>query len=302
MNFEQLKILTTIGEEKSFSRTANRLNMTTSAVSQAVSSLEKELGIKLFNRSRSGSFTTEKGQYILREAMQILSIQDGILKYSSDTERKKLKIKIGVIPGIDYFLIKTLKKLKKNYPFLDISIEEHDTEILLKGLLDKKYNFAILSFADTIKNQNLNYKFHKLLDGTFCFMINKNSHLTLKSTISTEEIFKEKIAIYDDKFLKNYISYLELSSNKKADIFLKSNNIKYIINSVKENMAISPTLSFLANEKLKTFSNELKIVTVEKKESFINPSLWFLQSVEFSQETFSQDFLYHLKEIVLKYF
>lgn len=300
MNFEQLKILTTLGEEKNFSRTANRLNLTTSAVSQAVSSLEKELGIKLFNRSKSGTFTTEKGQYILREAMQILSIQEKIFKYSSDKENRKLKIKIGIIPGISYPLTKALKQLKKEYEFLEVSVEEHDTEILLKGLQNKKYNFAIISFADTIKNQNINYKSHKLIEGEFCFMINKSSSLALKNILSFSDIIKEHIAIYNDKFLKNYISYIEGCCNEKAEIFLQSNNINFILNAIEENMAITPTLNYLTSQFLSNVSSNIKIIGIEKKESFVNPSLWFLESTDFSGQTFSKDFLSHLKKAVLE--
>lgn len=295
MNFEQLKILTTLGEEKNFSRTANRLNMTTSAVSQSISSLEKELGIKLFNRSKAGSFTTEKGQYILREALRILSIQDEIYKYSNDKESKKLKIKIGVIPGIHTLLIQALKKLKKDYEFLEVSIEEHDTEIILKGLRDKKYTFAIISFADTIKDQNLSYKPHKLLEGEFCFMVNKNSPLAQKNHLSFEDILKENIAIYDDKFLKNYISYIESCCNEKADIFLQSNDINFILSAVEENIAIAPTLSYLVTKTLDQLSDKIKIIEVEQKENFINPSLWFLEISDFAGETFSKDFFTYLK-------
>ncbi|WP_297635011.1 LysR family transcriptional regulator [uncultured Clostridium sp.] len=300
MNFEQLKILVALGEEKNFSRTANRLNLTTSAVSQAVSSLEKELDIKLFNRSKSGSFTTEKGQYILREAMQILSIQEKIYKYSSDKENRKLKIKIGIIPGVSYPLMKALKKLKEEYEFLEVSVEEHDTEILLKGLQSKKYNFAIISFADTIKNQNINYKSYKLIEGDFCFMISKASPLALKNSLSFNDVIKENIAVYNDKFLKNYISYVEDCCTKKAEIFLQSNNINFILNAIEENMAIAPTLNYLTRQFLSNTSSNIKIIDVEKKENFINPSLWFLESTDFSGQTFSKDFLSHLKKAVLE--
>lgn len=295
MNFEQLKILVIMGEEKNFSKTANRLNMTTSAVSQSISSLEKELGIILFNRSKSGSFTTEKGQYILREAMEILSIQDRIFRYANDEENRKLKIKIGVIPGMNPQLLQVLKKLKADYEFLEVSIEEHSTEVLLKGLRDKKYNFAILSFADTIKNQNINYRSYKLLDGDFCFMINENSVIASKSVLSFDDIIKENIAIYDDKFLKNYISYIESRCKEKANIFLESNDINFILDSVKSNLAIAPLLSYLADKNFKKASDNIKIVSLEQGESFIKPSLWFLERMDFSGLTFSKDFLKHLK-------
>lgn len=296
MNFEQLKILVTLGEEKNFSRTANRLNMTTSAVSQSVSSLEKELGIQLFNRSKSGTFTTEKGQYILRESMQILSIQEDIFRYSSDKENRKLKIKIGVIPGINIPLIKALKKLKENYEFLDVSIEESDTEILLKGLSDKKYNFAIISFADTIKDQNINYKSYKLVEGEFCFMVNNKSYLASKNLLSFDDIIRENITLYDDKFLKNYISYIESCCSQKANIFLESNDINFILNSVEENIAIAPSLTYITNKSSKNLSDKIKFIDVEKKENFIKHSLWFLESRDFSGQTFSKDFLTYLRE------
>lgn len=111
MNFEQLNIITTLSEEKSFSKTANKLNITTSAVSQGVSLLEEELGIKLFDRSRSGTYPTTKGQYIINKANFILDKKREIYNYASNKSKfPKLKIRIGCIPGVNYPLIKAIKK------------------------------------------------------------------------------------------------------------------------------------------------------------------------------------------------
>ncbi|MGL5576427.1 MAG: LysR family transcriptional regulator [Sarcina sp.] len=295
MNFEQLKIIITLGEEKSFSKTANRLNMTTSAISQAVSALEKELGIVLFNRSRSGSFTTEKGQYLVREAVQILAIKDEIFRYSSDKENKKLKIKIGVIPCVNVPLIRALKKLKESYEFLEISIEQHNTEKILKGLNQKKYNFAIISFSDTIKTQNINYRVHRLLQGEFCFIAHKDSRIGMLKEVSFEDIIKENMAVYDDKFLKNYISYIEGRTREKANIFLNSNDVKFILDSVEENIAIAPLLRYFMESSFKLVSNKIKLINISKIDEFIKPSLWFLEGNDFIGQEFSKDFFSILK-------
>lgn len=300
MNFEQLKIITTISEEKNFSRTATRLNMTTSAISQSVSNIEKELRVKIFNRSKSGTFATEKGLFIISKAYRLLEIQDEIFKYTHDKENKKLKIKIGISPGINFLLTHVLKKLKENYEFLEVSIEELDTQILLKELSKKKYNFAIIAFSNNIKNHNLNYKIQKILDSTFCFIVNKKSHLSKNEYITYNDIIKENLTIFDDKFLKNYISHIETYCNQKANIFIKSNNVNFILNAINENMAIALVPKYLIYNNFYKTPDKFKILNIKEKDVIINPSLWFLELTDLAGDTFSKDFFNFLSQYSIK--
>ncbi|WP_034438915.1 LysR family transcriptional regulator [Clostridium ihumii] len=278
MNFEQLEIITTLSEEKSFSKTANKLHLTTSAISQAVSSLENELKIKIFERSKQGSFPTIQGQYIIRNAYMILERKKDIYAYCDKKfQSPKVKLRIGCIPGINSPLIKSLQKLKNEYPFIESTIIEQNTEELLILLQQEKLDFVLIAFSDNIKNHNLNYEITKIIDGEFYFLVNQNSPIASFDILDYENIINQPLAIYNDKFLLNYLSHIENETQKSANVLFQTNNFSSIINSVEQNMAISFGPSYAIMNDSYDKRNNIKTMKVVNDNNTLSPALWFLK-------------------------
>ena len=61
MTLLSYEIFYTVVQEKSFQKAAKILNMTPSAISHSISSMEKELGFALFIRSKNGTVLTSNG-------------------------------------------------------------------------------------------------------------------------------------------------------------------------------------------------------------------------------------------------
>ena len=70
---DQVQIFVAAAREKSFSATGRRLGKTQSAISMAVSDLEVDLGVSLFDRSSRYPVLTPEGEALLSEAEAILS-------------------------------------------------------------------------------------------------------------------------------------------------------------------------------------------------------------------------------------
>ncbi len=64
VNFELYKVFMAVATNKSFSKAAEELFVTQSAVSQSISKLEKELGKVLFERSNLGMSLTQEGKLL----------------------------------------------------------------------------------------------------------------------------------------------------------------------------------------------------------------------------------------------
>ncbi len=296
MNFEQLEIITTLSEEKSFSKTANKLHMTTSAVSQAVANLEKELKITLFERSKQGSFPTTQGQYVIRNAYSILEQKKDIYTYANKRfQEPKVKLRIGCIPGINGAIIESIRMLQKEYPFVEVSIIEKNTEELLKELQQKKFDFALIAFSDNIVNHNLQYDIKKILDGSFYFAVNKNDPIANKEVLKYEDIINEPLAIYDDKFLLNYISHIENKIEKSAHILFQTNNFNSIINAVEQNIAISFGPYYAMINDYYSKLNNIKMIPAIEDKDIISAGLWFLQIKNDSLNEIAEELLLSIK-------
>lgn len=118
------RIFNAVSENKSFSKAAQELYMTQSAVSQAILRLERELEVPLFYRTSKGVKLTNEGNVLnehVKSALGIINVgEDKILEFKT---LKTGQLRIGVGDTITrYFLLPYLEKFHLRYPGIKLSI------------------------------------------------------------------------------------------------------------------------------------------------------------------------------------
>ena len=76
MSIAKYEILNKVAEVQSFTKAAEVLGLTQSAVSHAISSMEKDFGFNLIHRNRTGVTLTEDGRAMLIEMRKVLSAEE----------------------------------------------------------------------------------------------------------------------------------------------------------------------------------------------------------------------------------
>jgi len=84
ITLDQLRALVTVVEEGSFSAAARKLRRVQSAVSTAMSNLENQLGVPLWDRSTKVARLTEQGHAVLAAARRVLLEVDSLKRLTSD--------------------------------------------------------------------------------------------------------------------------------------------------------------------------------------------------------------------------
>lgn len=146
MTLTQLQVLVAAAKAGSFTRAAEEIGFTQSAVSQMIQSLEKELGVCLFHRSRNGIVPTSIGERMLQHARDILTIA------SCMTEEANLArglasgtLRIASIPSVACrFLPGLLGSFRKRFPEVDILLLEGDSDEI-----DNWMNSSVVDIAFT---------------------------------------------------------------------------------------------------------------------------------------------------------
>jgi LysR family transcriptional regulator, transcriptional activator of the cysJI operon len=118
------RIFNIVSQNKSFSKAAQELYMTQSAVSQAISKLEKELEVQLFYRTSKGVVLTNEGRLLnehIDSALGVITVaEDKLLEYKTF---KTGQLRIGVGDTISrYFLLPYLKEFHRGYPGIKLDI------------------------------------------------------------------------------------------------------------------------------------------------------------------------------------
>jgi len=147
MNTRQREYAVTLSETKNFSTAAEKLGISQPALSKQIIALENELGIKLFDRSTNPLELTPAGEFFVKKAKELLFEEDLMLKtIESYKTGENGKLVIGVSPFRSLYMMPDLvRSIKEKFPTLDIFLEEVCLSELQKGLLERKYDFAIVN-------------------------------------------------------------------------------------------------------------------------------------------------------------
>ena len=130
-----------------FSHVAEKLNISQPALSKQILSLEKELGIQLFDRNSTPVSLTAAGEYFIREAEDLLYKQDQLtrsMEQFRDGDRGQLVI--GITPFRSAYLIPgAVKKIRDKFPGVQIKLAEQGSEALRKDAAEGKFDLAVIN-------------------------------------------------------------------------------------------------------------------------------------------------------------
>ena len=130
------KIFFEVADNLSFSRAAEHLFITQSAVSQSIKNLESLLDTRLFHRGRKDISLTEEGELLyeyVKNAISLINKGEQEIQKIKDMERGSLRI--GVSDTISrYVLLPYLEKFNRTYPMINLQIVNR-TSIQAIGLL-----------------------------------------------------------------------------------------------------------------------------------------------------------------------
>ncbi|MEG0177731.1 LysR family transcriptional regulator [Anaerorhabdus sp.] len=142
IKLEQYKIFNEAATTLSFSEAARNLFITQSAVSQAISLLEKELKIQLFVRMKKGVILTKEGELLyqnINQALNLITNAENQLSNLRELEEGELVIAAGDSVS-EFFLTPYLSKFHDLYPNVTIKVVNRTSieiyELLKNGQVD----------------------------------------------------------------------------------------------------------------------------------------------------------------------
>ena len=138
MEFKQLEAFVQVSESGSFSKAAKELFLTQPTISAHISSLEKELNVRLFIRNTKEVSLSDDGKDLYRYAKQITDLEKAIEErfyMDSDDGKHFITIAASTIPA-QYLLPKVLMCYRERYPKEQIKIMETDSSEVVTQVVD----------------------------------------------------------------------------------------------------------------------------------------------------------------------
>lgn len=159
MNVNSLNIFITVVEKGSFTEAAKVLYISQPAISKAISGLEKDLNIRLFQRDkRRGLLLTNVGEKILPMARQMLDLENKIYQIAfKENNFLGGRVRIASIPVLSTTILpRAIAEFKEKYPYVSIELIEGDARWVKKQVIEHVADFGLsLSPFDDLEHKVL---------------------------------------------------------------------------------------------------------------------------------------------------
>ncbi|MEM7405696.1 MAG: LysR substrate-binding domain-containing protein [Pseudomonadota bacterium] len=147
ISFKQITYALAVERHLHFRRAAEECSISQSALSTALSEMEKQLGFQVFERDNKKVLVTAMGQQVLDKARSI-KVQMDDLHRLADAHRRPLStpMSIGFIPTIGPFLLPVvLPELQSGYPDLELSVSEERSHLLVEAVRNGTLDAAVIA-------------------------------------------------------------------------------------------------------------------------------------------------------------
>ena len=124
MTLLSYQIFKTVAEAGSFHKAADLIGLTPSAISHAVSSMEKELGFSIFTRKKAGVTLTSYGEHLMPYVNAVLNSEESLQQAVAEFNGlKQGTVKVGVFSSVcTSWMPEIIKSFAELYPAIEIEV------------------------------------------------------------------------------------------------------------------------------------------------------------------------------------
>lgn len=253
MNYDFYKTFVILTETKNFSKTAEKLNIVQSTVSNRIQELEKYLQTNLFYRTNKSVILTQTGLNFLSYAKRIIAIEEEGLNMINKLNYKDT-IKIGTVHSFYSGYIKNAtKKFMKLKPTASIEIIINHTPNLLEMLSD---NLIDIGCVCNIPKSNKFICLDVIKDEII--LVTKNSS-EYKDELDVEDLKNINFLYADTGDIS--IKYVEEQIHSKLDFQLSINQVLEIVEYLREGFGYAFVLKSLVFDSIQ--NGDLKEVKIK---------------------------------------
>jgi len=147
MEISQLEVFLAVAREGGFSRAAEKLYRTQSAVSQAIRKLEVEIGEPLFDRSTRDGVMTDAGRVLQEYAERLLNLRENAREALVELrELQKGKLVVGANEFTALYLLRVLAEFRRLHPAIRIVVQRSLGSHIPDDVRRHNYEFGVLTY------------------------------------------------------------------------------------------------------------------------------------------------------------
>lgn len=250
MEFRQLQTFVIITHAESFSRAAELLGYSQSAVTVQIRLLEEELQVRLFDRMGKKTVLTAQGRQLLEYANRIIQeVNQAKSAIVQDTELSE-PLHVGTLESLCFSkLPPLLGYFRSNYPKVPVKVTTATPKELIAMM--EKNQLDLIYFLDRPRYNN-NWNKELEVREPIVFVTSPESPLASRKGLRLVEILDEPFFLTEknENYRRELDQYLE-SRDRVITPFLEASNTEFIIQMIRRNRGVSFLPYFAVQESVR---------------------------------------------------
>lgn len=230
VTMQQWEIFLSTAKNENFTLAASELNLSVSAVSRSIASLEEQLGIVLFVRHKRRVRLTPTGRFLLEEiepmSTQLMTVIDRAMELQG-CQYNTLHLADFRVTDPSYYLLPVLDKLEEKHPEISIEVEAETLPVIVQGLLTGRFDAAFM-IDSRVLLEDTKLVFQQILPAEGCLVISNRHPLFNKPDLSWEDLRNDPIVSSRGGL---YDSYRKLAESFFRKYGFSMNDIRYVNNA-----------------------------------------------------------------------
>ncbi|GAB7387616.1 LysR family transcriptional regulator [Bacillaceae bacterium] len=238
MELRQMIYALKVAEEKNFSKAAEKLHIAQPSLSQQIAKLERELGVRLFERGKNSVHLTYAGERFVEKAAKILDMTEELKKEMMDVaDMRKGKLIIGSLPITGSHLLPlVLPVFKERYPGIDIVLVE-ETTLNLESLTARGETDLTLL---TLPIQEANLEWVPVIDEEICLAVPPEHPLADEKAVPLSKLKNDPfISLKKGQGFRHIVLQLCELAGFVPNIVFESSNIETVQSLVAAGMGVA---------------------------------------------------------------
>jgi LysR family transcriptional activator of glutamate synthase operon len=239
LEINKLRAFVNLAQTLNFSKTAENLYTSQSAISKQIKSLERELGHNLFRRTNKNVEISAFGKSILTDATAIVELNKRVVNLAKNFDvEKSNQITLGVIPSFsNNDIFRKVIDYQTLHPTVKVIIHEDETCNLLNLLDEGKIDVA---YTRSLDPTGLNYDQVIVTREEFVACLNKKHPLATAHRINLHQLKDEKfIMLSQQSLLYQPVVDLCHAVGFEPQVSFTSERVSSIFQMVKENQGVA---------------------------------------------------------------
>ncbi|WP_341927476.1 LysR family transcriptional regulator [Nocardioides psychrotolerans] len=192
MRIEQLEYFAAVTQHGSLRRASERLHLSQPALSEAISKLERELGVTLLDRRRSGARISREGRELLQHMEGVLDAIDQLKAAAGDSSAHARVIRVGTVnAATSTLLVPAVHDFQVTRPDATVEVLNIQQAEIDRGLAEGSLDLGLVNVLSG-DDPPLDLVGTDLLHGRPVVVLPHDHPLTAREAISVDELRSER--------------------------------------------------------------------------------------------------------------